>query len=105
MNSAGEFEKLKARLVVKGFTKVEGVDYFERYAPVAKPVAIRMILSVANRSDWDINQFDFHAVFLNTSLDDDEIIYMEQPPDFETADQNKFVLRLQKTIYRLEQSA
>jgi hypothetical protein len=105
LNSASEFEKLNARLVAKGFTQVEGVDYFERYAPVAKPVAIRIILSIANRGDWDINQFDFHAAFLNASLDEDEVIYMEQPPDFETADHKKFVLRLRKTIYGLKQSA
>jgi hypothetical protein len=94
LGSEGEFEKLKARLVARGFTQVEGVNYFKRYAPVAKPTTLRIILSIANRRDWPINQFDFHAAFLNASLDDNEVIYMEQPPDFETADRKNFVLRL-----------
>jgi hypothetical protein len=48
LGSEGEFEKLKARLVVKGFTQVEGVDYFERYAPVMKPSSLKTILTVTN---------------------------------------------------------
>jgi hypothetical protein len=94
LNPGGDVEKFKARLVARGFTQVEGVDVFEKYAPVAKMSSLRIILSIANRRDWDIDQFDFTAAFLNMTLDDNEVIFMEQPPDFETADRTKFILHL-----------
>ena len=35
-NSASEIDKYKARLVARGFIQVQGVDYYEMYAPVAR---------------------------------------------------------------------
>jgi hypothetical protein len=102
---AGQIDKYKARLVAQGFPQVEGVDYFVTFAPVAKMSALRTILAIAARNDWDINVFDFHGAFLNGEFDDEEEIYMEQPPDFEFADRRKYVLRLHKTIYGLNQSS
>ena len=33
----GEVDKYKARYVAKGFAQVEGLDFFETYAPTCKP--------------------------------------------------------------------
>jgi hypothetical protein len=105
LKSDGTTEKYKARLTAKGFTQVANVDYFETFAPVAKLGSIRSILAIAARNAWPIHQFDFHGAFLNGTLDDDEVIYMEQPPDFEVADKRKYVVRLVKTLYGLRQSS
>ena len=45
-------EKYKARFVAKGFSQVEGVDYDETFAPVARYTSIRSIISIAAEIGW-----------------------------------------------------
>lgn len=42
----GEIKKYKTRLVAKGFTQVEGEDYTETFALVAKMTTVRCLLTV-----------------------------------------------------------
>jgi hypothetical protein len=46
--------------------------------------------------------FDFHAAYLNRQLDED--IFMEQPPDYKTADRKCYVVKLHKSLYGLKQA-
>src|SRR5580765_1363923 len=103
-NAAGEVDKYKARLVARGFTQVYGVDYYETYAPVARLASFRMLLAMANRNRWPADSFDFDSAYLNSVLSDDEVVYLEQPPDFPVGDPRK-VLRLHKALYGLKQGA
>ncbi|XP_022030789.1 uncharacterized mitochondrial protein AtMg00810-like [Helianthus annuus] len=43
----GDIERYKAGLVAKGFTQMEGIDFHDTFAPVAKLVTVRTILAVA----------------------------------------------------------
>ena len=40
-------ERYKVRLVAKGFTQKEGLEYIETFFPVAKMVSIKCVLAVA----------------------------------------------------------
>lgn len=45
-HSDGTIEQFKARLVILGKHQVEGIDYTETFAPVAKMFIVRIILVV-----------------------------------------------------------
>ncbi|XP_016752451.1 uncharacterized mitochondrial protein AtMg00820-like [Gossypium hirsutum] len=46
-NSDGSIERFKANLIVFGNHQVEGIDYNETFAPVAKIVIVRAFLAIA----------------------------------------------------------
>ncbi|KAI3742385.1 hypothetical protein L1987_60065 [Smallanthus sonchifolius] len=54
----------KARLVVQGFNKHEGIDYTEVYAPVARLEAIRLFLAFASYKGFKVFQLDVKSAFL-----------------------------------------
>ena len=54
----GSVEKHKARFVARGFSQIEGVDYDETFAPVARYTSIRTIIAIAAEMGWRIHQMD-----------------------------------------------
>jgi hypothetical protein len=104
-NAAGEVDKYKARLVARGFTQIYGVDYYETYAPVARLASFRLLMAIAARNGWPLENFDFDQAFLNSKLGDDEVIYLEQPPGYESKDREHWVWRLLRSLYGLKQGA
>jgi hypothetical protein len=77
----GMVTRNKARLLAQGFTQVEGLDFEETYAPVARLEAIRMLLAFAAHHDFKLYQMDVKSAFLNGTIQ--ELVYVEQPPGFE----------------------
>ena len=51
LDSQGNIERYKARLVVKGFTQREGIDYNETFSPVSCKVSFRIIMALVAHYD------------------------------------------------------
>ncbi|WJZ91914.1 hypothetical protein VitviT2T_010949 [Vitis vinifera] len=50
-NVDGSINKNKARLVVKGYNQIFGMDYLDTFAPAARLDTIRLLLVVATQKD------------------------------------------------------
>ena len=68
---AGKIIKRKSRLVVQGFSQVEGVDFNETFAPVAKVTTFRLMLALSKVLNLHIHQLDVDSTFLYTDLKED----------------------------------
>jgi hypothetical protein len=55
----------KARLMVKGYSQVEGLDFEETFAPEARLESIRILLAYTTHHDFKLYQMDVKSAFLN----------------------------------------
>jgi hypothetical protein len=51
----GSVEKYKARSMARGFSHIEGIDYDETFAPVARYSSIKSILALSPQMGWRIH--------------------------------------------------
>jgi hypothetical protein len=78
----GEVVRNKARLVAQGYGQVEGVDFGETFAPVARLEAIRILLAFAATKGFKLYQMEVKSAFLNGVIQEE--VYARQPPGFES---------------------
>jgi len=70
-------------LVVRDFTQEFGIDIHDTFAPTLKHDSIRILTSIVAQNNFNIEQFDINASYLNAKISED--IYMKLPeghPDF-----------------------
>ena len=90
---------LKACLVVKGYSQVLGIDFYETFSLVIKPTTIRVILTIALAHAWEIHQLDVKNAFLHGELT--ESVFMEQLSGFKDSSQSYYVCSLKRALYGL----
>ena len=81
-NKSGEIDRFKARLVARGFSQVQGIDYEETFSPVVKIQTVLAILALVNAKGYEIHQMDVDTAFLYGSLEEE--IYLKSPEGFDT---------------------
>ena len=92
----------KSRLVAQGYTQVEGVDFDESFAPVARLESIWILLSIACIRNLKLYQMDVKNAFLNGILHEE--VFVKQPKGFQDPHFLDHVLRLKKALYGLKQA-
>jgi hypothetical protein len=73
---AGNIVYYKAHLVAQGFSQISGIDYDDTYAPVAKLTSMRTVIAMANHLGFEMHQIDIKGAYLNSKLQDNEVLYM-----------------------------
>ena len=64
----------------KGYAQIEGVDFEEMFAPIARMESIRTILAYASSKRIKVYQMDVKSTFFNGELEEE--VYIEQPKGF-----------------------
>ncbi|KAK2385091.1 putative mitochondrial protein [Trifolium repens] len=98
----GTVTRNKARLVAQGYTQIEGLDFDETFAPVARLESIRLLLGVACILKFKLYQMDVKSAFLNGYLQEE--VYVEQPKGFVDPEYPNYVYKLKKALYGLKQA-
>ena len=92
----------KTRLVAKGVSQVQGLNFGETFAPVTRLEVIRILLAYASHHEIKLYQIDVKSAFLNGFIN--ELVYVDQPPGFEDPRYPNHIYRLSKALYGLKQA-
>lgn len=84
------------------YAQVEGIDFNETFASVARRKTIRMFLSLVTYKNFKVFQMDVKAVFLNSILEEE--VYIEQLDGFQFGYDPNMVCKLKNALYGLKQA-
>jgi hypothetical protein len=90
----------KARIVAQGYSQVEGLEFGETFAPVARLETIRILLAFATSKGVKLYQMVMKSALLNAVIQEE--IYVRQPPGFENLKYLDRVYKLLKALYGLK---
>jgi len=73
-------ERYKSRMVEKGYSQKEGIDFHDIFSLVVNLVSILIVLALVVLLNLELKKLDVKITFLHGYLNED--IYMEQPERF-----------------------
>ena len=102
----GIIKKVKDILCARGDMQLEGIYFFETYAPVVQCTTIRLMLIIEAILKLKSNKCDITAAFIHAKIEENEKVFLEMPRGFEQYDKRgkRRVPRLKKTRYGICQS-
>ena len=102
----GLIKKFKARFCARGDKQIQGIDFFETYAPVVMWITVRLMLILECLLGLVSKQGDVTCAFLHAHLEEGEDVYLEMPQGFKQYSKNgrARVLKLKRCLYGLKQS-
>nr|GFB36665.1 Gag-Pol polyprotein [Tanacetum cinerariifolium] len=92
----------KSRLVAKGYTQKEGIDFEESFAPVARLKVVRLFIAYVTHKYFTVYQMDVKTAFLYGPLKEE--VYVNQPDGFVDPYHTDKVYYLKKALYGLKQA-
>ena len=99
----GIIERYKGKLVAKGYTQKEDIEYKETFFTVSKKYFLRIVMVLVVHYNLELHQMDVKTVFLNGDLGEE--VYMDQLDGFLTTRKEHLVCKLRKSIYGLKQAS
>ena len=101
LSEHGEVTRAKCRLVARGFLQEKSIDYCDCYSPTPRAASIRLLAGFAVKTDQLLSHLDIAQAFIQANLSEE--IYMKLPPG--CGELSGKIMRLNKTLYGLKQSA
>ena len=102
MNEDGEVSRNKERLICKGYSQEESIDYGENFSPVARLEGVRTLLAYVAHRGFKVYQMNVKSTFLNGIIDEE--VYIEQLEGFVDPSKRDMVYKLHKALYGLKQA-
>jgi hypothetical protein len=102
LNEDGQVTWNKDRLVCKGYAHIEGIEFEDTFAPVARMEAIHFLLAHACSKNVKVYHMDVKSSFVNGKLEEE--VYIEQPEGFQLSENTDYVCKLKKALYGLKQA-
>ena len=78
----GLIKKFNARFYARGDMQLEGIDFFDTYAPVVQWTTIRLMLILEVLLGLKSKQGDVTADFLHADLGKDDKVFVDMPRGF-----------------------
>jgi hypothetical protein len=110
----GSVRKLKSRFCCRGDKQIEGVDFFDTFAPIVNWMMVRLMLILSMILGLATKQVDYTAAFVQAPIDRDPDwdqlspseqerhgVFLNIPQGFKEPGK---VLRLKRSLYGLKQS-
>jgi hypothetical protein len=102
-NETNKITHHKVRVIAKGYSQINNIDYMDTYAPVTCMESMCTNLHMGATLDYEIHQVDVKTGFLPGDLEDE--VYMKQLEGRKEPGKEDCVGRFNKTLYGLKQAS